>query len=351
MTEATAQAGASRNRGFWLKLLVVLVVLLVLLVLILLLLLRPEANIIRGGEVTAGLQPVLTILGPGRGENPDFARPISAAFGPRGRIYAVDTGNNRVVAFSRSGRFLFEFGGLGVAKPSADTEATWEEGLLNFPTGIAVDRDGTVYVADFRNDQIQVFDSDGRFLRRFPDPFKVVGRGTSGQRGTGLAVVDVAVHDGFVYALDAYQVAVFTLEGEFVRQFGRPGTGLGEFDRPNGIAVTQIGRLVVADSNNQRVQAFTSEGDHLWTAGGPDESVFGLPRGVAVLADGTIVVTDSFGFEIVTLTSEGEVLERYGERGLLPGQMNFPDGIDAVGDLIVVADKENNRIQVLEFVR
>ena len=342
---------------------VVLIVLLIGLLIFLLLYLRPGGFTIAGGEDKAGLRPVLTITGPGQGEQPEFGRPMSAAFGPQGRIYVTDTNNNRVAVFDRNGRFLFEFGGFGIAKPLPGYETTWEDGLFNYPLGIDVDDEGNVYVADFRNDQIQVYDADGEFVRRFPDPLTVVGRGSSGQDGTGIAVTDVAVHDGFVYALDSYQVVVFTLEGEFVRQFGRPGTGPGHLDRPNGIAVADDGTVIVADSNNNRVQAFSLEGEPLWVTGEPSlsgatmetagvsEDGFGLPRGVAVLRDGTIVVADAFEFEIVLLSPEGEVLSRHGERGVEPGQVNFPNGVDALGNLILVADKENDRVQVLEVVR
>ncbi len=350
-------------RQSFIALAVVLVILLIGLLVFLLIFLRPGGFTIEGGDEVAGLRPVLTIVGPGQGENPSFDRPMAAAYGPQGRIYVSDTNHNRVTVFDRNGRYLFEFGGFGIAKPLPGYEVTWEPGLFNYPVGIDVDDDGDVYVADFRNDSIQVYDADGAFIRRFPEPTEVVGRGASGQDGLGIAVTDVAVHDGFVYALDAYQVVVFTTEGEFVRQFGRPGTGPGDLDRPNGIAVADDGTVVVADSNNNRVQAFTPEGEVLWVAGEPQrsgattetagvpENGFGLPRGVGVMRDGTVVVVDSFEFEIVLLSPEGRVLSRHGERGVRPGQLNFPNGIDVLGDLILVSDKENDRVQVLEVVR
>jgi DNA-binding beta-propeller fold protein YncE len=196
--------------------------------LIYLLLIQPRGLFQLGGEDVGGLRPLLTISGPGVGQDPTFSRPMDVAFGPRGRIYVSDTENDRVAVFSENGRFLFEFGGKGIAKPLPGAENTWEEGLMNYPLGIDVDEEGDVYIADFRNDQVQVFDSEGEYLRSFPDPYTPTGMGSSGQDGGGIAVTDVAVHDEKVYALDTYQVFVFTTEGELLDQFGKPGSAPGD---------------------------------------------------------------------------------------------------------------------------
>ncbi|HET6497537.1 MAG TPA: 6-bladed beta-propeller [Coriobacteriia bacterium] len=326
---------------------------------------RDEALVVRGGEEVGGIVPVLTISGPGRGERPEFARPMGGTVDDAGRIYVADTGNNRVVVFDSDGRYLFEFGGFGIAKPLPGYESTWEEGLMNYPLGIDVDADGTIYVADFRNDQVQVFDSEGTFVRRFPDPATVVGRGASGQDGFGIAVTDVAVDGDLVYAADTYQVVVFTAEGEFVRQFGRPGTGPGEFNHITGIDVLGSGRIIVADSNNHRVQVLSALGEHLWSigkvpgtsddearaAGAREPYEFGLPRSVAVTEDGTIAVLDTFNFSIALFTPDGRLKGTYGERGTTPGQMNFANSIEAAGERLLVSDKENGRVQLLEVVR
>jgi DNA-binding beta-propeller fold protein YncE len=311
----------------------------------------PDGFVTRGGETVAGLTPVLVIEGPGRGDEPAFARPMDAAFAPNGRIYVVDTENDRVVVFSQNGRFLFTFGGFGLTKPLPGYDATWEEGLMNSPLGIEVDENGDIYVADFRNDQIQVFDDRGRFLRRFPDPTRVVGRGGSGQDGTGIAVTDVALWGDLVYALDSYQVVVFTKDGEFVRQFGRPGSAPGELGRPNGIAIMPDSTVLVADSNNSRVQAFTLDGVFKWETGarGGTPYEFGLPRGITVIDEDTVAVVDAFTFSVVLLSAEGEPKRSVGIRGVLPAQLNFPNGIDAEGDLLLIADKENDRVQLLRL--
>jgi len=311
-----------------------------------------------GGAVVEGLRPIYVIDGPGEGEKPKFDRPMGVAYGKDGRIYVSDTDNNRVCVFNGRGQFLFEFGEFGVAKPLPGGEMSWVEGRMNFPLGIDVDDEGNIYVADFRNDQIQVFDREGIFLRRFPDPMQVVGKGASGQDGTGIAVTDVAVWDGKVYALDSYQVVVFTADGEFYAQFGKPGSGPGDLDRPNGIDVADDGTIYVSDSNHNRVTAFDQTGEVLWTLGEPIgemaaevEYVFGLPRGITVMSDGSILVVDAFEHTLSEATAQGDFVRRYGRRGTQPAEFNFPNAVDDNDDRIVVADKENNRVQVLELLK
>ncbi|MDF1543032.1 MAG: 6-bladed beta-propeller [Anaerosomatales bacterium] len=349
---ADMRGGLAASRGTLARLGTVLLATLIGLVVFLVFYLTSSGGYVtRGAEVMDGLAPVLAINGPGHGGIPDFHRPMGAAFGRDGRIYVSDTENNRIAVFSQRGRFLFDFGGFGFTKPLPGVDATWEEGLLNSPLGIDVDENGDVYVADFRNDQIQVFDAQGNFLRRFPDPHEIVGRGASGQDGTGIAVTDVALWGDFVYALDSYQIVVFTKAGQFVRQFGRPGSGPGEFEHPNGIDIMPDSTVVVADSNNGRVQALTLDGVFLWETGvrGGTEYEFGLPRGVAAVDDGTIVVVDAFEHNIVLLDAAGNVIGSHGMRGVAPAQLNFPNGVDTADDLLLVTDKENDRIQVLRI--
>ncbi len=195
-TRSRSARGESRMPNAMRFYLVVLVVLLIVLVVLLVMLLRLEqpADITqRGGETQAGIEPVFAMYGPGRGKKPLFDKPMAAAWGPGGRIYVADSKNNRIVVFDRSGRYLRQFGGFGIAKPPAGTKVTWKPGQLNYPTGVATDTNGDVYVADFNNDSISVFDDEGTFLRRFPDPYRPTGRGSSGAGNTGIAVTAVAV--------------------------------------------------------------------------------------------------------------------------------------------------------------
>jgi len=318
---------------------------------------RPANFTETGGEKKPGVEPILSIYGPGGGKKPRFNAPMGVAWGTKDRIYVADSANSRINVFGKEGDFLFEFGGFGIAKPLEGAVATWKPGLLDYPTDVAVDHsNGDVYVADFYNDSISVFTEAGTFIRRFPDPQKSVGRGGSGADGKGIAVTAVAVADGKVYATDTYQVLVFTTNGTLLKQFGMPGLDPGQMDHPNGIAVDSRGRIYVSDSNHNRVQAFEASGTHLWTAGikvsdlqKETKNPFVLPRGLAVDADGSILVADPLGQSIVRLSENGAVLATYGTRGSAAGEFNFPNDLDVRDGLVLVADKENDRVQLVKL--
>lgn len=316
---------------------------------------RPE--VLAGRPPAARIQPIWQVYGPAEGDEPLFNRPMGVAVGDGGKVYVTDSGNNRVCVFDSSGRYVRSFGSFGVAKPAAGIEATYEPGSLNYPVGIDIDDEGNVYVASFRNDSIEVFDAEGTPLRRFPDPLLPTGLGSSGLGGAGIAVTDVAVRGDRVYATDTYQVFAFSLQGELLGQWGRPGTEPENLDHPNGIAVSDDGEIVyVSDSNHSRVSAFTPDGELLWQVGtitgGPgdtSESELQLPRGLTVLPDDSILVSDSFGFTLVRISADGEVIDEYGERGVEPGQLNFANDVAAFRGFVAIADKENGRLQLVRL--
>ena len=331
------------------------VVLVALVVLLLWFLGRPQD--LTSMAPVRGVQAVWQVYGPGKGETPLFGRPMGVAAGPNGRIYVTDATNNRVCVFDSRGRFLFEFGGFGIAKPPAGGQVTYEPGRLNYPVGIDIDADGNVYVASFYNDSIEVYEPDGDPIRRIPDPTVQTGRSGSGSGGTGIAVTDVAVFGDRLYATDAYQVFVFSLTGEVLDQWGQPGSPDYDLDHPNGIAVGRDGTVYVSDSNHNRVVAYSPEGELLWqvgtTSGGiADQAIheLELPRGLTVMPDDSILVCDAFGFELVRISPSGEVLGRYGERGVEPAQFNFTNDVEVLRDSLVIADRANGRVQMVRLL-
>ena len=228
----------------------------------------------------------------------------------------------------------------------------------DYPTDVAVDaRNGDVYVADFYNDSISAFNSEGVFLRRFPDPSKPTGRGSSGSGGGGIAVTALAVQNGKVYATDQYQIFVFRTDGTLVKQFGLPGLDPGRLDHPNGIAVDVRGNVYVSDSNHNRVTAYDASGKVLWTAGSKisdlnteTQNPFVLPRGLAILRDGSILVADPLGQQLVEIDERGKIVATFGVRGSEAGQLNFPNDVSVRNDLILIADRENDRVQVVRLI-
>jgi DNA-binding beta-propeller fold protein YncE len=175
------------------------------------------------------------------------------------RMYVVSTGStatqtHKVTVFdSGTGNLLFEFGGRGIA-----------DGQLNFPTNIAVDASGKVYVMDSFNFRVQIFDADGKFLSKFGG----IGAGFgqfSKPKGIGVD------SEGHIYVSDAAfnNVQIFDQEGKLLLFFGEMGSRPGQFWLPAGLAVDARNRIYVADQYNKRINIYQYLSQGADAAGAP----------------------------------------------------------------------------------
>jgi DNA-binding beta-propeller fold protein YncE len=157
----------------------------------------------------------------------------------RKRLYVADTKKNVVIVYSLDGNVIFSIDGR-------DTE----KGKFNFPTNIAVDREGNIYVVDSGNLTIQIFNPDGKFLGA------ISGGGKSGLfvRPKGIAVDS----KGNVYVVDAaaQKFFVFDKKGKLSFSVGESGVEPGQFFMPAGIAIDPEDRIYIVDQMNGRVQIF-----------------------------------------------------------------------------------------------
>ncbi len=144
-------------------------------------------------------------------------------------------------------------------------------------------------------------------------------------------------------------VAVFSADGTLLSRIDQAGGKALSY--PNGVAVQRNGTLVVSDTNNGRIVAVEESGTTVWISGPlrcPAKDRRPSTR-VSVAQDGSILVADAFLFGITTLSGTGEYVNRYGQRGTGPGSFEFPNDVDVRGNLVIVADKQNNRVQVIRW--
>jgi len=141
-------------------------------------------------------------------------------------------GDARVLKFDRDGRFITAWGGKGTAP-----------GQFTVAHGIAIDADGRLWVADRENQRIQVFETDGTFVREM----KYAGLPCSVDIGRDA----VYMVNGF-----AGQIVQLDPSGKVVAALGRPGKEPGEFGEAHFIAVSPKGELFVADSVNGALVKF-----------------------------------------------------------------------------------------------
>jgi len=156
-------------------------------------------------------------------------------------LYVADSRKHVVLCYSSvDGTFVRQVGEPGK-----------EQGQLSFPTNLAVDQQGRVYVADTMNFRVSIFDPEGRFLKAIGSMGDGVGD-LSRPKGVGLD------SEGHIYVADAnlHFFQIFDYEGRPLLIVGRPGAAPGEFLLPAGMFIDHQDRIYVADQGNARVQVF-----------------------------------------------------------------------------------------------
>lgn len=185
-------------------------------------------------------------------------------------------------------------------------------GLMIFPHGIFVDHDGNIWVTDGQDNAPRRPRGAPADAPLPPPPATMIGHQvfkfspegklllTLGKLGGGkgddyfFQPNDVLVApNGSIFVAEGHggdnaRVLKFSPDGKLVKQWGKKGTGKGEFDQPHALALDSRGRLFVGDRSNDRIQIFDQEGNWLdeWTQ-------FSRPSGIYIDAHDNIYVADS----------------------------------------------------------
>ena len=135
-------------------------------------------------------------------------------------------------------------------------------------------------------------------------------------------------------------------EGDYDSKFGSSGTGDGQFDNPNGIAIDGSGNIYVVDSDNHRVQKFNSAGvfQSEFGSSGTGNGQFNTPTGIVIDSSGNIYVVDAGNHRIQKFNSSHSFVLKWGSQGTGNAQFNDPAGIAIKDNRIYVADSGNDRI-------
>jgi DNA-binding beta-propeller fold protein YncE len=280
--------------------------------------------------------------------------PRAIAAGPNDDLYVADSRNNRILHIAADGSLLQEWGTFA---DQAIGDAPI--GTFNEPWGVAVGPDGSVYVSDTWNHRVQKFAEDG-------EPVKIWGQ--YGQpvpeipesRGYFWGPRGIAVdRQGHIFVADTgnKRIVVFDEDGNYITEFGSAGFDPGQFDEPVGVAVAGDGTVYVTDTWNQRVQSFIPSADgvlYLPSAQWDVNAWFGFAGNIqtldnkpfiAVDANEHVFITDPEGYRVIEFTENGEFVRTWGDFGSGPTEIGLAAGvtIDPSG-FVWVTDAGNNRI-------
>lgn len=250
----------------------------------------------------------------GRGEEAGtgFKNPVSVARGEGDLMYVVSraydyrSDSKRITVCTVGEDYIGEIGNAGrLGGEMMDSGESDAPGSMVWPTSVALDKAGNVYVSDEWLNRIAMFSSDGEWL------------GAWGTQGDADGEVDQPAGIAFdsednLYVVDTgnNRIQKFTKDGQFLAKWGQQGSGDGEFDMPWGIGLDADNNVYIADWRNDRIQKFAPDGRFLMAFGesGSEDSQFNRPADVAVDKEGLIYVADWRNDRVQVFDAEGRFI-------------------------------------------
>ena len=241
---------------------------------------------IRGSPFTISVKPfeVCFLIGKKGKDNGMFKYPRGVAVTDKDEIVVADQWNHRVQVFDSNGTFLRSFGHKGE-----------NAGEFKYPDGIAIDKDRNIFVVDSGNDRVQIFSWEGRHLGSF-----------DGQE---------------------------SLDSQLLN--------------PWGLSLDITGNVIVADVGNKLIKIFTPDGDFVMKIG--EQGSFGFPVHCVQCGE-YFIVSDCIEHCIKVFNREGHFQYKFGKKGKGYGEFYYP-GYLLVNESqhLFVCDRDNNRVQVFEL--
>lgn len=224
--------------------------------------------------------------------------PTAITFSSNGNVVIPDTHYSRILEYATNGELLHTWGSYG----------TGEDEFI-YPTGAACSPGGHYYFSEYGDgaERVHVFDADRRFLRQWGSPGD--GRGQFG-RAMSIAIgKDESTADSAnVYVADTanHRIQRFDLEGNLLRIIGSPGTAPGQLKYPYDVAVAPDGSILVCEYGAHRISRFSADGQFVRSLGTPgrSEGEFNSPRGLAIDEDGMVYVSDTDNHRIQRFSLE-----------------------------------------------
>ena len=273
-------------------------------------------------------RPVLTFgqFGSSAGK---LNNPWGLAANEQNEIVVTDRRNNRVQVFSSDGTYLRSFGGKGD-----------QQGQFNQPTGIAFDNDNII-VVDCTNSRVQILSAQGDFLSQFG----------------GEGILDHQLSLPLGLSLDSEgNIVVTDPRNRLIKIFSVGGKFLRKFDGNRSLSypfhcIQEEGYFIVSDAGDHRIKVFDKEGNFLTSFGmeGYEDGEFNGPRCLSVTKAGHLAVCDSGNHRVQVFELNGKFVTKFGTNGSGNGELNNPISTAVLNDgRIVVSDFGNHCIQIFE---
>ena len=258
--------------------------------------------------------------------------PYGVAVNERDEIAVTDMGTYGVQVFSSDGTYLRSYGGEGD-----------KQGEFNFPIGIAFNKNSRSLVVDSINNRVQLFNEQGEYLSQFG------GEGNLDHQLRDPLGLSVDRNENIIVADKGNKVIkTFSPSGQFLYKLGE-GEGEGFTSPCHCIQYDKY--LIVSDAGENCIKVFDINGNFLYKFGnkGNRDGEFKEPRFLSVNKAGHLMVCDRDNHRVQVFELSGRFITKFGKKGSGPGEFWCPISTAILSDgRIVVTDCLNNRIQIFE---
>jgi DNA-binding beta-propeller fold protein YncE len=268
-----------------------------------------------------------------------FQKPRAIAIDPSTQqLYVIDK-TARIQVFDADGTYL----------------RGWETPMIEQgkPTGISIDLDGTILVADTHYFRFLFYTPNGELLEN-----KTIGGINGPDPGQFAFVTDIVRAKSGEYILGEYgefdRIYKYSSDGKYITRFGESGEEPLQFRRPQSLAIDEQGLLWVADDCNHRIQVLDWRGDRpelvkIFGTEGSEAGQLKHPRSIA-LTPGHVIVSEYGNHRVQKFDRDGNSIAIWGSVGRGIGELIDPWAVAVdTRERVYVVDSGNNRVQRFRF--
>lgn len=247
-----------------------------------------------------------------------------------GSVYVADTGNNRILKFSKAGKLIRTIGGFG-----------WEKEQFYSPYDIHARSALDIFVADYNNHRIERYDKDLNYISSFYSNENWEDQFQFGYPGS----IASSIH-GELFIIDSENIRLLKLNsfGEPEMSFGDFAEGKGRLLQPVQVAISPDDRIYVSDSQANKIILFDYFGNYLTEIG---TNFLKGPQGIFYSPLKLLFVADQGNKRIVAFKSDGELIFAWSKISDELG--TFQNLVDVVTFQTQVFILDNDRIFVFEL--
>lgn len=228
-------------------------------------------------------------------ENGEFQRPLDIMVNSKGQLLINDSFNKRIQIFDENMNFV-----KSVGSDNSSDDKFWRS---CDPMSMSIDEKDNIYVSNLNNYVIRVYDSCGKKVLKFVN-----------MNSPYIIYVNKNNQDILVIKMEQ-NIIIFNNDFNCIRMFGNKGIEKGQLKDVIGMVVNSKNEIIVSESENNRLQVFDYQGNHLRFIGYKKNQLM-MPHGLSIDENDNIFVgSQKTNFPITMFDKNGNHINSFGIKG------------------------------------